>query len=125
MQPRKIKCTIQQESFSLEQKGNKSPDTNSTGRVLKKACTKKHCNLCMKHTGGYTMHNTKDYHRYKKNGKENSDFCATKKGGKKPNPMKQSFLQLSKKIDKLKKTIKKQVPKRKKCCCSDSGSSLE
>jgi hypothetical protein len=29
MQPRKIKCTIQQESFSLEQKGNKSPDTTS------------------------------------------------------------------------------------------------
>jgi hypothetical protein len=29
-----------------------------------------------------------------------ANFCATKKAGKKPNPAKQSFAQLSKKLDK-------------------------
>jgi hypothetical protein len=32
-------------------------------------------------------------------------FCATKKAGNKPNPAKQLFAQLSKKLDKLKKTL--------------------
>jgi hypothetical protein len=36
-----------------------------------------------------------------------ADFRAAKKAGKKPNPAKQSFAQLSKKSDKLEKTLKK------------------
>jgi hypothetical protein len=36
----------------------------------------------------------------------------TKKGTKKTNPTKQSFAQLSKKLDKLEKAIKKQDPKK-------------
>jgi hypothetical protein len=32
-------------------KSNKQPDTEPTARVPKKACTKKHCNLCKKHGG--------------------------------------------------------------------------
>jgi hypothetical protein len=36
-----------------------------------------------------------------------SAFRAAKKGGKNPNPVKQSFAQLSKKLDKLEKVIKK------------------
>jgi len=38
---------------------------------------------------------------------EKSDFHAAKKGGKNPNPMKQSFTQLSDKLDKLEKVLKK------------------
>jgi hypothetical protein len=53
------------------------------------------------------MHNTKVYCRYKKDSTEKSDFCAAKKGGKNPNPTKHSFAQLSKKIDRLEKAIKK------------------
>jgi hypothetical protein len=34
-----------------------------------------------------------------------ADFRAAKKAGKKPNPAKQSFAQLSEKLDKLEKTL--------------------
>jgi hypothetical protein len=57
--------------------------------------------------GAHTTHNTKDCHRYKKDRREKSDFHAAKKGRKKPNPTKQSFAQLSKKMDRLEKAIKK------------------
>ncbi len=71
------------------------------------------------------MHNTQDCCRYEKNGNEKSDFQATKKGARKPNPMKQSFAQLCKKIDKLEKVIKKQDAKKKKHRHSDMDSDLE
>jgi hypothetical protein len=53
------------------------------------------------------MHATKDCHRYEKNGTVEADFRAAKKAGKKPNPAKQLFAQLSKKLDKSEKTLKK------------------
>jgi hypothetical protein len=53
---------------------------------------------------------------------EKSDFCAAKKGGKKPNPTKQSFAQLSEKLDKLEKVIKKKDTKKRKRRSSDSNS---
>jgi hypothetical protein len=42
------------------------------------------------------------------------------KGGIKPNPTKQSFTQLSKKLDKLEKVIKKKDAKKGKGCRSNS-----
>jgi hypothetical protein len=89
-----------------EKKGTKQPGTESP-RVPKKVCTEKHCNLCKKHGGGYTTHNTRDCRCFEKDGTEKSDFRAAKKGGKKPSPTKQSFAQLSKKLDKLEKVLKK------------------
>ncbi len=80
-------------SSNKGKKGNKQPGTESTIRVPKKACTKNHCNLCKKHGGMHTMHNTRDCHKYEKDGLEKADFHAAKKGGKKPNPLKQSFAQ--------------------------------
>ncbi len=68
-------------------KGKKHLGTKSTVRVPKKVCFEKHCNLCKKHGGAYTMHNTCDCCRFEKDRKEKSDFCATKKGGKKVNPV--------------------------------------
>ncbi len=58
---------------------------------------------------------------YEKDGMEKANFCATKKGRKKPNPARQSFTQLSKKLDKLEKAIKKQSAKYKKCRKDDSN----
>jgi hypothetical protein len=78
-------------------KGKKCPGTNSTARIPKKAHFEKHCNLCKKHGGAYTMHNTCDCCRFEKDGKEKSNFCAAKKGGKKANPVNQNFAQLTKK----------------------------
>ncbi len=68
------------------------------------------------------MHFTKDCCKYEKDRTVKADFCTTKKAGKKPNPAKQSFTQLSKKLDKLEKTLKKASHKPKKCQREDSNS---
>ncbi len=105
--------------------GNKRPGTEATIQVSKKACHKKDCNLCQKHGGPHTMHNTKDCRRYEKNRMEKSDIQAAKNGAKKPSCMKQSLAQLSKKMEKLMKVMKKQDAKRKKHCCSNGDSNSE
>jgi hypothetical protein len=111
-----IKCVCTYEKGKLEssemssnkgEKEKKCPGTNSTARVPKKVHFEKHCNLCKKHGGAYTTHNTRDCCRFEKDGKEKSDFCAAKKDGKKGNAMNQDFTQLTKKIEKLEKALKK------------------
>jgi hypothetical protein len=89
-----------------KKKGMKRPGTESP-RIPKKVSTKKHCDLCKKHGGAYRTHNACDCRRFEKDGTEKSDFRTAKKGGKKPNPTKQSFTQLSEKLDKLEKVPKK------------------
>ncbi len=59
------------------------------------------------------MHNTKNCCRYEKDEKKKPKFCAAKKGSKKNNPVKQNFAQLSKKLDKLEKALKKLSKKAK------------
>ncbi len=68
------------------------------------------------------MQATKDCCKYKKDGMVKTKFHTAKKAGKKPNPVKQSFAQLSKKLDKLEKTLKKASHKSKKCHRDDSDS---
>jgi hypothetical protein len=111
-----IKCVCTHEKAKLEsskkashkgKKGQKRPGTKSTARVPKKACFKKHYDLCKKHGGTYTMHNTCDCRRFKKDGKEKSIFHAAKKGSKEVNLVNQNFTQLTKKIEKLEKALKK------------------
>jgi hypothetical protein len=68
------------------------------------------------------MHATKDCCRYEKDGGVKAYFQATKKAGKKPNPAKQWFAQLSKKLHKLEKTLKKASHKSKICCRDNSNS---
>jgi hypothetical protein len=50
-------------SSNKGEKGKKRPGTNSTVRVPKKVHFEKHCNLCKKHGGAHTMHNTSDCRR--------------------------------------------------------------
>jgi hypothetical protein len=109
-------------SSNKGEKGKKCPGTISTARVPKKVHFEKHCNLCKKHGGAYTMHNTCDCHRFEKDGKEKSDFCTTKKGRKKGNPVNQNFVQLTKKIEKLEKALQKSGKKGQKRCYEDSDS---
>jgi hypothetical protein len=54
-----------------------------------------------------------------------ANFSTTNKGGMKPNPARQNFAQLSKKLDKLKKAVKKSSLKSKKCCYKNSDSNSE
>jgi hypothetical protein len=76
-----IECICTQERSNAQstgkastknKKGNKRPGTESTYKIPKKACSEKHCNLCKKHGGAHTMHNTQDCHRYEKNGNKKS-----------------------------------------------------
>jgi hypothetical protein len=105
--------------------GAKRPNTGATLRVPKKARFEKSCELCKKYGGAHTTHATKDCRKYKKDGMLKADFHATKKADKKPNPAKQSFTQLSKKLDRLEKTIKKASHESKKHCRNDSNSDSE
>ncbi len=68
------------------------------------------------------MHSTSDCHRFEKDRKEKSSFRATKKGGYNWNPINQNFAQLTNKIEKLEKALKKSSKKGKKCCYKDSDS---
>jgi hypothetical protein len=83
---KKGKSESSEKSSHKSKKGKKHPGTKATVRVPKKVCFKKHCDLCKKHGGVYTMHNTCDCCRFEKEGKEKSNFRATKKGGKKVIP---------------------------------------
>jgi hypothetical protein len=62
----------------------------------------------------HTTHTTKDYCKYKKDGTMKANFRSAKIAGKKPNPAEQSFAQLSKKLDKLEKILKKAYLRSKK-----------
>jgi hypothetical protein len=105
--------------------GKKHPGTNSRVRVPKKVRFEKHWDLCKKHGGAYTTHNTCGCHRFEKDGKKKFDFRAAKKGGRKGNPVNHNFAQLTKKTKKLKKALKKSGKKGHKRCYEDSDSDSE
>jgi hypothetical protein len=96
-----------EKSSNKGEKGKKHPGTNSTARVPKTIRFEKNCILCKKHGGAYTTHNTCDCCRFEKDGKDKTNFRATKKGGQKGNPINQNFMQLTNKIKKLEKALKK------------------
>ncbi len=51
-------------SSNKGEKGKKRSGTDSTARVPKKVRFEKHCNLCKKHGGAHTTHNTCDCCRF-------------------------------------------------------------
>ncbi len=102
-------------SSNKGKKGKKCPGTNSMVRVPKKIRFEKHCELCKKHGGAHTAHNTSDCCRFEKDRTEKSSFRAAKKCEKKSYPVNQNFAQLTKKIEKLEKALKKSGKKGKKC----------
>jgi hypothetical protein len=71
------------------------------------------------------MHNTRDCCRYEKDGTKKSGFHTAKKGKKKNYPVNQNFTQLTKKINKLEKALKKSSKKGKKHHYKDSNSDSE
>jgi hypothetical protein len=122
---KKGKSESSEKSSHKSKKGKKCPGTNSMTRVPKKVRFEKNCNLCKKHGGAYTMHNTCDCRMFEKDGKEKSDFRAAKKGGKKGNPVNHNFAQLTKKIEELEKALKKSGKKSQKRRYKDSNSNSE
>jgi hypothetical protein len=88
----KAKSEIFEKVSPTDEKGKTRPGTYSMARVPKKVCFKKHCDLCKRHGGAYTTHNTRDCHRFEKDRKKKSNFHAAKKGGKRANPVNQNFV---------------------------------
>jgi hypothetical protein len=121
----KGKSESSKKSSHKSKKGKKCPGTKATIRVPKKICFEKHCDLCKKHGGAFTMHNTCECHRFEKDGKEKSNFCTAKKGSKKNYPINHNFAQLTEKIEKLEKALKKSGKKGKKYHYEDSNSNSE
>ncbi len=71
------------------------------------------------------MHNNKDCCRYETDGKLKAVFRAAKKDREKPNLVRQNFTQLSKKLGKLKKSLKRVSKRSKKRRYEDSNSDSE
>jgi hypothetical protein len=105
--------------------GKKWPGTDPTACVPKKVQFEKHCNLCKKYGGAHTTHTTCECCKYEKDGTEKSSFCAAKKGRKKNYPVNQNFAQLTNKVAKLEKALKKSRKKGKKRHYKDSNSNSE
>jgi hypothetical protein len=106
--PEKAHAQSVEKAFHKNKTGAKRPSTEATKQApTRKVCFERSCELCKKNGGVHTMHATKDCCRYKKDGTVKANFCTVKKAGKKINPVKQSFAQLSKILDKLEKTLKK------------------
>jgi hypothetical protein len=122
---KKGKAESSEKSSHKREKGKKRPGTKAMVWAPKKVCFKKHCNLCKKHGGAYTMHNTRYCCWFEKDGKDKSNFHTAKKGGKKGNPVNHNFAQLTKKIKNLEKVLKKSSKKGKKHRYEDSDSNSE
>jgi hypothetical protein len=112
--PEKAHAQSGEKASHKNKAGAKQPSTGATKQAPKKVHFERSCKLCKKHGGVHTTHATKDCCRYEKNGTMKANFRTAKKAGKKSNPAKQSFAQLSKKLDKLEKTLKKASHKSKK-----------
>ncbi len=115
-------CAIRQESFSQEQGRSQAAQYWSHKAGSQESHFEKSCKLCKKHGGAHTTQTTKDCCKYEKDGTVKANFHTAKKAGKKPNPAKQLFAQLSEKLDKLEKTLKKASHKSKKRPRDDSDS---
>ncbi len=75
--------------------------------------------------GAHMTHSTGECRKYEKDGTLKASFRATKKGGKKSYPSNQNFAQLTKKIEKLEKALKKSGKRGKKHRYEDSNSDSE
>jgi hypothetical protein len=120
--PEKSHAPSSEKASHKNKAGAKRPSNGATKQAHKKVRFEKSCKLCKKHRGAHTTHTTKDCHNYEKDRTVKADFRAANRAGKKPNPVKQLFTQLSKKSDKLEKTLKKASHKSQKCRRDDSDS---
>ncbi len=92
---------------STERKGKNGLVLILRSAFPRKSEFEKNCNLCKKHGGTHTTHTTRECCKYEKDRTEKSSFRAAKKGGKKNYPVNQNFTQLTEKIEKLEKALKK------------------
>lgn len=94
-----------------EKGGAKRPGLDANGRIPKKAKTTKFCQLCKTHGGAHTTHNTSDCRRYNKDGTKKPNF---KNSSGNESHKNSAFAQLTAKIEKLEKSLKKRTKSSKK-----------
>jgi hypothetical protein len=112
--PEKAHALSSKKASHKNEAGAKRPSTGAAKLAPKEVLFERSCKLCKKYGGAHTTHATKNCCRYKKDRTVKANFCDAEKAGKKPNPAKQLFTQLSKKLDKLEKTLKRASHKSKK-----------
>ncbi len=113
------------EGFSQKQEREEMPWYQGYGQGAQESLLWEALQPVQEAWGTYTTHNTRDCCRFEMDGKEKSNFRATKKGGKKGNPVNHNFAQLTEKIEKLEKVLKKSGKKGKKHHYEDSDSNSE
>jgi hypothetical protein len=99
--PKKSHAPSGEKDSHKNEAGAKRPSTGAMKQATKKVGFEKSCKLCKKYGGMHTTHATKDCRKYEKDGMAKANFCTTKKAGKKSNPTKQLFAQLSKKFGQI------------------------
>ena len=111
----------------LKSQGLEQPSKKFTqgGRIPRKpkharsdnARVEKNCDLCKKHGGAHTTHNTAECRRYKKDGTptRGTSHHQGKSSGNDRNS-KKSYAQVVARMEKLEKSLKKVNRKSKKCC---------
>jgi hypothetical protein len=83
---KKGKLESSKKSSHKSKKGKKRPGTKATVRVPKKVHFEKHCDLCKKHGGAYTMHNTHECHRFEKMERRNPTSAPLRRAERKVIP---------------------------------------
>ena len=94
-------------------------------RVPKKACTEKIWDLCKKHGGAHTTHNTEDCKKYKKGGALKKGFKPKGKSNRSENfaqIMKVGFVKVTKAF---KKDLKKKKASQKEIKCKHDSEDSE
>ena len=115
-----------------DKNGKRKNGNSSADKIPKKARVEKHCNLCQKHGGAASTHNTSECTKYEKDGTLKSEWG--KKGPFKTNPKTRtvggnSFAQMAERMTKLEKTLKNRTKassrKKKRHYSSSSDSDSE
>jgi hypothetical protein len=98
-----------------------SEDSRIPKKPKKVGWTEKHCVLCKKHGGAHKTHNTRDCHRYNKDGTPIKNHgSAGKPHSKERKPEDVDFAQIVR--TELRKALRKKSSKHKRCRGKDSES---
>jgi hypothetical protein len=115
-----------------EKHGKRKNGNSSTDKIPKKAHVEKHCNLCQKHGGTSSTHNTSECTKYEKDGTLKAEWgkkAPLKTAGKTKTVRGNAFVQMAKRMAKLEKMLKKRTKtfscKKKRYYISSSDSNSE
>jgi hypothetical protein len=95
---------------NYEKHGKRKNGNSSADKIPKKARVEKHCNLCQKHGGTSSTHNTSECTKYEKYDTLKAEWgkrAPSKTAGKTKTVGGNAFAQMAERMAKLEKTLKK------------------